>query len=80
MSRENDFQTTRTLIDRNATLYPDKVAMREYETGRSTTGTQGDYRMSPWFPPSRAGSQGRAAVSLRITGPVVVSGRADRAR
>jgi acyl-CoA synthetase (AMP-forming)/AMP-acid ligase II len=37
MSRENDFQTTRTLIDRNATLYPDKVAMREYETGRSTT-------------------------------------------
>ncbi|MFA5616396.1 MAG: AMP-binding protein [Syntrophorhabdaceae bacterium] len=37
MRRNNDFQTVRTLIDRNAALYPKKMAIKEFETGRSCT-------------------------------------------
>lgn len=37
MSKENDFQTVRNLVNRNAVLYPDKTAMKEYETGKSST-------------------------------------------
>ncbi len=37
MSPEHSFQTVRTLVNRNAVLYPDKTAMKEYETGKSST-------------------------------------------
>ncbi len=37
MVKENEFQTVRTLINRNAVLYPEKTAMKEYETGKSCT-------------------------------------------
>ncbi|MEN6617827.1 MAG: AMP-binding protein [Syntrophorhabdus sp.] len=37
MDHNNDFQTVRTLIGRNACLYPDKMAMKEFETGRACT-------------------------------------------
>ena len=37
MGSNNEFQTVRTLIDRNAALYPGKVAMKEFETGKSCT-------------------------------------------
>jgi len=40
MSTEHQFQTTRTLIDRNASLYPEKLAMKEFETGKSCTFSQ----------------------------------------
>jgi long-chain acyl-CoA synthetase len=37
MTPNHDFQTVRTLIARNAALYPQKTAMKEFETGRSCT-------------------------------------------
>lgn len=37
MHKENDFQTVRTLINRNAALYPHKTAMKEFETGKRCT-------------------------------------------
>jgi len=37
MTPNHDFQTVRTLIARNAALYPQKMAMKEFETGRSCT-------------------------------------------
>ncbi|HBL24207.1 MAG TPA: hypothetical protein DDZ40_08835, partial [Deltaproteobacteria bacterium] len=40
MSPNHEFQTIRTLIERNAVLYPEKTAMKEYETGKSCTFSQ----------------------------------------
>ena len=40
MSPNHEFQTVRTLIERNAALYPKKTAMKEYETGKSCTFSQ----------------------------------------
>ena len=40
MSNDNGFQTIRTLINRNAVLYPGKTAMKEYETGKLCTFAQ----------------------------------------
>ena len=37
MTGEKNFQTIRSMINRNATLYPDKIAMKEFETGKSCT-------------------------------------------
>lgn len=37
MGIEHDFQTVRTMVSRNAAMYPEKTAMKEYETGRSVT-------------------------------------------
>ncbi len=37
MTGQKNFQTLRTLIRRNAELYPDKIAMKDWETGKSTT-------------------------------------------
>ena len=34
------FQTMRQLVARNATLFPDKTAMKEFETGKSHTFSQ----------------------------------------
>jgi acyl-CoA synthetase (AMP-forming)/AMP-acid ligase II len=37
MSSDKTFQTIRQLIKRNAALYPDKLAMKEYERGKAWT-------------------------------------------
>ncbi|MBA4390157.1 MAG: hypothetical protein C0399_04380 [Syntrophus sp. (in: bacteria)] len=37
MTGERNFSTLRTLINRNAALYPDKIAMKEVETGKMCT-------------------------------------------
>jgi acyl-CoA synthetase (AMP-forming)/AMP-acid ligase II len=37
MVEEKSFCTIKTLINRNAALYPEKIAMKEYETGKSCT-------------------------------------------
>jgi long-chain acyl-CoA synthetase len=37
MSSNHDFQTIRALVERNALLYPQKTAMKEFETGKVCT-------------------------------------------
>ena len=37
MAAERKYCTLKTLVDRNATLYPDKTAMKEVETGKKCT-------------------------------------------
>ncbi len=37
MLGERSFQTILSMINRNAVLYPDKIAMKEFETGKSCT-------------------------------------------
>jgi len=37
MVEGKSFCTVKTMINRNAVLYPDKIAMKEYETGKSCT-------------------------------------------
>ncbi len=37
MVEERSFCTIKTLINRNAILYPDKIAMKEFETGKACT-------------------------------------------
>ena len=37
MAEQKSLQTMRTIVNRNALLFPDKTAMKEFETGKACT-------------------------------------------